>query len=70
MIGIELCKSGFRDLHGIIESFNNDVLCIRQFDEFGQYDGKSFIKLDAISRCYMDEEEKCLDVLCRHLGKG
>ena len=64
IIGLELHASGYRDVNGIIDSMSKSTLCINQIDEFGRADGKSYLSIDAITRCYLDDEEsKCLEML-------
>lgn len=70
LVGLELIKSGYRDVNGFIDWLDNQTLCINQLDEFGQPDGKSFLSVGAITRCFVDDEEsKCLEVLSK-LSKG
>lgn len=64
VIGLELHASGYRDIYGTIDSLTRNTLCINQIDEFGQTDGKSYLSVEAITRCYLDDEEsKCLEML-------
>lgn len=64
IVGIEIHESGYRDLYGFVCGVDDAVLCVRQVDEFGRDDGKSYISLDAITRCFVDDEEaKILKVL-------
>lgn len=64
IIGIELHASGYRDVNGSIDSLTENTLCVNQFDEFGRADGKSYLSIDAITRCYLgDEESTCLEIL-------
>lgn len=63
MVGLELYMSGCRDAIGFIISFDNHMLCIQQVDEYGKPDGISFIDDDAITRCFIDDE----DLLCLKL---
>lgn len=64
IIGFELHASGYRDINGTIESLTKNTLCINQIDEYGRPDGKSYLSIDAITRCYLDDEEsKCLEML-------
>lgn len=70
IIGLELHASGYRDVNGTIGSINACTLCINQVDEFGRADGKSYIAIDSITRCYVDDEEsQCLEMLkAQHRG--
>lgn len=64
VIGLELYASGYRDIDGTIDGLTKNTLCINQIDEFGRSDGKSYLSIDAITRCYLDDEEsKCLEML-------
>lgn len=64
VIGLELHASGYRDINGTIDSLTKNTLCITQIDEFGRSDGKSYLSVEAITRCYLDDEEsKCLEML-------
>lgn len=66
VIGLELHASGYRDIDGTIDSLTKNTLCINQIDEFGRSDGKSYLSIDAITRCYLDDEEsKCLEMLLK-----
>lgn len=68
IIGIELCKSGYRDINGIITKINKEIVCIDQIDEYGKDDGTSYVSIDTITRCYIDDaESKCLEIL---IGKA
>ena len=71
VVGIELHKSGYRDINGTIECLTSNTICINQIDEFGRADGKSYISIDAITRCFMDDEEsKCLEMLMQYESKA
>lgn len=64
VIGLELHASGYRDINGIVDSLTKNTLCINQIDEFGRADGKSYLSIAAITRCYLDDEEsRCLEIL-------
>ena len=64
IVGLELLASGYRDINGTVDSLTKNTLCVHQIDEFGRADGKSYLLIDAISRCYLDDEEsKCLEML-------
>ena len=64
IVGLELLRSGYRDVIGFVDGCTDTVLSVRQVDEFGKADGKSWLSLDAITRCYLDDEEsRCLEVL-------
>lgn len=63
-LSFELWQSGGRDVSGIVEDVTDQVVRVRQIDEYGVADGYSFISMEAISRCYVDDEEaKCLQML-------
>lgn len=64
VVGFELHASGYRNVNGTIDSFGNQVILVNQLDEFGRHDGKSYISIDSITRCYLDDEEsRCLEIL-------
>ena len=64
VVGLELYASGYRDINGTIDSVTRTTLCINQVDEYGRADGKSYLSVDAITRCFLDDEEsKCLEIL-------
>lgn len=65
--GIELYASGLRDINGIIESFDDKILTIRQIDEYGIYDGMCWLDVAAITRVFFqDEESTNLKILFDH----
>ncbi len=57
VIQIELCASGACDVLGIVSQFDEATLCVRQIDEFGRYDGKAYLAMDAITRFFVDSDE-------------
>lgn len=64
IVGVELYASGYRDVVGTINCLTNRVLCINQIDEFGHPDGRSYLSTEAITRCYIDDEDlRCLEIL-------
>lgn len=64
VIGIELCASGYRDVNGTIDFLENQTVGVMQIDEFGLSDGKSYLAVDAITRCFVDDEESmCLEII-------
>ena len=64
VVGIELHESGYRDINGFVTTLNNDAVRLEQLDEFGKRDGSSYVSIDAITRCYLDDDEsRCLEVL-------
>lgn len=64
VLGLELCASGYRDVDGYVCSLANNILCVEQLDEFGRDDGRSYILLDSITRCYIgDNDSECLLLL-------
>ena len=71
IVGIEICSSGYRDVNGIVSEITNDTLVIRQLDEYGRDDGVSYISIDSITRCYLDDEEsEILTILSSQLDNG
>lgn len=66
IVSLELLCSGIRDVCGYITSVHKEVIYIMQIDEFGRYDGRSFISVDAITRLFFaDEEGQCLEILTK-----
>lgn len=68
LIALELHRSGVRDITGTIEYLSPNTVLLKQVDEYGFDDGKSYVSIDAISRCFMDDDElMCLAMLmaCR-----
>lgn len=64
VIGIEVYASGIRDINGIVEDIGENSVVIKQIDEFGRCDGRSWIKLGAVTRVFWDDKESmCLQVL-------
>lgn len=64
VIGLELYASGYRDINGTVISLTKNNVCINQIDEFGRTDGKSYLSVNSITRCYLDDEEStCLAIL-------
>lgn len=67
IIGAEINASGVRDVNGFVEDMCDHSVCIHQLDEYGRNDGKSWIHIDAITRCYIgDDESMCLEMLFNH----
>lgn len=68
IVGLELHESGYRDINGTVADLNQNTLCMNQIDEFGRDDGISYLTIDAITRCYLDDAEStCLEILREHL---
>lgn len=67
LVGIELYMSGYRDVIGFVDFVQGQTICIQQVDEYGKPDGFSYIAIDAITRCYIDDDDlNCLElIICR-----
>jgi len=64
IVGLELHASGYRDVNGTIDKLVHNTLYMNQIDEFGHADGKTYLSVDAITRCFLDDEEStCLEIL-------
>jgi len=71
VVGIELHASGYRDINGFVTTLSKDAVRIEQMDEFGKHDGTSYVSMDAITRCYLDDDEsRCLEVLAKDNSTG
>lgn len=67
VVGIETYASGFRDINGIIEGIEGNIVIIRQIDEYGRYDGVSWLDTGAITRMFFnDKESTYLGILFQH----
>ena len=59
ILSIELLDSGYTDITGYIESVDNDLCAIKEVDEYGCYDGISYIALSDITQItFLSEDEK------------
>lgn len=66
IVSLELNCSGLRDVCGYITSIYEDVISVLQIDEFGRYDGTTYLTVDAITRLFFaDEEAQCLEILTK-----
>lgn len=64
LIGIELYKSGWRNIVGSVAHLDNDLVCVRQIDEFGQSNGISYVLINAITRVFVaDADLEALEIL-------
>ena len=69
VVGIEIYASGYRDVNGIIEEVDGNVVTIRQTDEFGQSDGRCWLVVNSITRMYFDDKESTyLGILNSHFN--
>ena len=67
VVGIETYASGFRDINGIIEGIERNIVIIRQIDEYGRYDGVCWLDVNSITRFFFnDKESTYLGILFQH----
>ena len=64
IIGFELQFSGYRDINGIILDFSEGKICVQAVNEYGEKEDDVCLELDAITRCFVeDDESECLEIL-------
>lgn len=67
VVGIETYASGFRDINGIIEGTDRNIVIIRQIDEYGRHDGVCWLDINSITRIFFnDKESTYLGILFQH----
>lgn len=67
VVGIETYASGFRDINGIVEGIDRNIVIIRQIDEYGRYDGMCWLNINSITRIFFkDKESTYLGILFQH----
>lgn len=54
IVSVEVENSGNFCITGIVEDVNEDVCKIKQFDDYGNFDGYSIVKIDSISELSLD----------------
>lgn len=54
IVSVELQNSGSFCVVGIVEDVNEDVCTIKQYDDYGNFDGYSIVKLDSITELSLD----------------
>ena len=70
IVGIEICCSGYRNVNGTVVKITDDTLVMRQLDEYGRADGESYISIDSITRCYLDDDEsEILEILSSEMNR-
>ena len=64
IVSIELLESGNTDIVGIVDSMRGELVSIQQINEYGEDDGKVFIKINTITQLSLEsEDEKILSRL-------
>jgi len=64
VVSIELLKSGYNDVIGIIQKVSNKQVKLIRIDEYGKEDGEVYFKINAITQIiYMSEEEQTIHKL-------
>lgn len=64
IVSIEICSSSCDDIVGFVEEMNNDMVKIKQVDEYGFDDGVTIIKLSNITQIsFLSEKEKRVNYL-------
>ena len=64
LVGIELYKSGWRNVVGSVDHLDNDLVCVKQIDEYGQSNGISYVLINAITRVFVaDADLEALEIL-------
>lgn len=64
IIGFELQFSGYRDVDGIILDFSEGKICVHKVNEYGENEDDVCFEVDAITRCFVeDDESECLEIL-------
>ena len=58
VVTLEVAESGREDSTGFIKSFGNNICEVYQIDEYGDYDGKAFIRSDEISQLCIDSSSE------------
>lgn len=58
VVSIELLNSGKEDIVGFVENLTTEQYVIRQYDEYGEEDGISYIKKEDISQISFDSEDE------------
>ena len=57
VVGIETYARGFRDINGMIEGIERNIVIIRQIDEYGRYDGICWLDVSSITRIFFNDKE-------------
>lgn len=57
-VSIEINNSGYKDVHGKVQTLQNETVVIRQIDESGNPDGETAINLQDISLVTCDSDEE------------
>ena len=61
VVTIELCNSGYNDITGLIENIEDKTVKIKLFDEYGSFDGYSYVSSNDISiLSLLSQDEKRL----------
>lgn len=64
VVALELYKSGDRDVIGYVPGKFDPYIYIKQVNDFGQWDGISYVKSTAVTRIYLgDAHIVCLELL-------
>lgn len=58
VISLELLESGIDDVVGIVEDITDEFCKIKQIDQYGMYDGFSFVKINDITQISYDSQEE------------
>ncbi|GEM_PF-2542279 len=50
MVAISLCESGYNNIQGFVQSFDDKICVVRQFDLVGEYDGIAYVLIEKITQ--------------------
>lgn len=69
IVALELYKSGNQDVVGYVLKQSKSCVCLQQVGPFGEADGVSYIRTEAITRVFLgDADLTCLELLFNDRG--